>query len=31
MAEELKEIANVEKMPKVEGKNMVMVLAPKQE
>ena len=31
MAEELKESANVEKMPKVEGKNMVMVLAPKQE
>ncbi len=31
MADDLKEIANVEKMPKVEGKNMVMVLAPKQE
>ncbi|NPV42983.1 MAG: translation initiation factor IF-3 [Firmicutes bacterium] len=31
MAEELKDIAIVEKKPKVEGKNMVMILSPKQE
>lgn len=31
MAQELKDIAIVEKKPKVEGKNMVMILSPKQE
>jgi translation initiation factor IF-3 len=31
MAEELRDIAIVEKKPKVEGKNMVMILSPKQE
>lgn len=31
MAEELRDIALVEKKPKVEGKNMVMILSPKQE
>lgn len=28
-AEELADIANVEKIPKVEGKNMIMILVPK--
>lgn len=31
MAEELKDVAEVEKKPSVEGKNMIMVLAPKQD
>jgi translation initiation factor IF-3 len=31
MAAELKEIANVERDPKLEGKNMIMILAAKQQ
>ncbi len=31
MAEELKDLCNVERQPKLEGKNMVMILAPKQD
>lgn len=31
MAEELKEIATVERQPKLEGKNMIMILSPKQQ
>ncbi|WP_082789137.1 translation initiation factor IF-3 [Desulfolucanica intricata] len=31
MASQLKDIANVERHPKLEGKNMIMILAPKQE
>ena len=31
MAAELKEIANVEREPKLEGKNMIMILAAKQQ
>ena len=31
LAEQLKDIANVEKPPKVEGKNMIMILVPKAE
>ncbi len=29
LAEELKDMANVERHPKLEGKNMIMILAPK--
>ena len=29
MAEQLKEIAIVERVPKIEGKNMIMIVAPK--
>ena len=29
MAEQLKEIAGVERVPKLEGKNMIMIVAPK--
>ncbi|ACV63211.1 translation initiation factor IF-3 [Desulfofarcimen acetoxidans DSM 771] len=31
MAEQVKDIATVERHPKLEGKNMIMILAPKQE
>lgn len=31
MAESAKELAIVERLPKVEGRNMVMILAPKQD
>lgn len=31
LAEHVKEISTVERQPKLEGKNMVMVLAPRQE
>ncbi len=31
LAQQLKDIANVEKYPKVEGRNMIMILAPKNE
>ena len=31
MAEQVKELATVERHPKLEGKNMIMILAPKQE
>jgi len=31
MAEDMKDIASVEKKPRVEGRNMVMILAPKVE
>jgi translation initiation factor IF-3 len=31
LAEEMKELANVERYPKLEGKNMIMILAPKLE
>ncbi|WP_134219351.1 MULTISPECIES: translation initiation factor IF-3 [Pelotomaculum] len=31
LAEDLKELSNVERVPKLEGKNMIMILAPKQE
>jgi translation initiation factor IF-3 len=31
LAEQLKEIASVEKPPKVEGKNMIMILVPTQD
>jgi translation initiation factor IF-3 len=30
IAEEAKEIANVEYLPKIEGRNMFMILAPKK-
>lgn len=29
MCDELKELANVERQPKLEGRNMIMILAPK--
>lgn len=31
LAEELKDIGNVERQPKLEGKNMIMIITPKQE
>ncbi|WP_243152999.1 translation initiation factor IF-3 [Sporotomaculum syntrophicum] len=31
MAEQVAELANVERQPKLEGKNMIMILAPKQQ
>ncbi|MGB9847349.1 MAG: hypothetical protein ACPLRH_07570, partial [Desulfotomaculales bacterium] len=31
LSEHVKEIATIERQPKLEGKNMVMVLAPRQE
>jgi translation initiation factor IF-3 len=31
LADDLKEISNIERVPKLEGKNMIMILAPKQE
>lgn len=31
VAEETKDIATVERLPKVEGRNMIMILAPKQD
>lgn len=31
LAEEIKEFATVERQPKLEGKNMIMILAPKQD
>jgi len=31
MAEITKDVANVERLPKVEGRNMIMILAPKQD
>lgn len=31
LAEDLKELSNIERVPKLEGKNMIMILAPKQE
>jgi len=31
MAEQVTELANVERQPKLEGKNMIMILAPKQQ
>lgn len=31
MAEQVKDIAVVERVPKLEGRNMIMILAPKQE
>jgi len=31
LAEDLAELSNVERVPKLEGKNMIMILAPKQE
>ncbi|MFZ5642353.1 MAG: translation initiation factor IF-3 [Bacillota bacterium] len=31
MAEELKDLCNVERQPKLEGKNMIMILSPKQD
>lgn len=31
LAEDLKDICNVERHPKLEGKNMIMILAPKNE
>ena len=31
MAEQVKELSTVERHPKLEGKNMIMILAPKQE
>jgi translation initiation factor IF-3 len=31
LAKQLEEVANVEKPPKVEGKNMIMILVPKAE
>jgi translation initiation factor IF-3 len=31
LAEELKEFSNVERQPKLEGKNMIMILSPKQD
>ena len=31
MAKELADIANVERDPKLEGKNMIMILNPKQQ
>jgi len=31
LAEEVKELSAVERQPKLEGKNMIMILAPKQE
>lgn len=31
LAEELKELSNVERQPKLEGKNMIMILSPKQD
>lgn len=31
LAEDLKEICNVERQPKLEGKNMIMILTPKQD
>jgi len=30
-AEELKDLCNVERQPKLEGKNMIMILSPKQD
>jgi translation initiation factor IF-3 len=30
VAEEAKELANVEYLPKIEGRNMFMILAPKK-
>ncbi|MCL6612452.1 MAG: translation initiation factor IF-3 [Peptococcaceae bacterium] len=31
MAEELKDLGNVERQPKLEGKNMIMIISPKQD
>ncbi|MFZ5649021.1 MAG: translation initiation factor IF-3 [Bacillota bacterium] len=31
LAEELKDLCNVERQPKLEGKNMIMILSPKQD
>ncbi|MHB8917956.1 MAG: translation initiation factor IF-3 [Desulfocucumaceae bacterium] len=31
MAEELKDLGNVEKQPKLEGKNMIMIISPKHD
>jgi len=31
LAEDLKDICNVERQPKLEGKNMIMILTPKQD
>ena len=31
MAEELKDLCNIERQPKLEGKNMIMILSPKQD
>lgn len=31
LAEDLKELSNIERVPKLEGKNMIMILAPKQD
>ncbi|WP_245561165.1 translation initiation factor IF-3 [Desulfoscipio gibsoniae] len=31
MAEQVTDLANVERQPKLEGKNMIMILAPKQQ
>jgi translation initiation factor IF-3 len=31
LAEDLKELSSIERVPKLEGKNMIMILAPKQE
>ena len=31
LAEDLTELGNIERLPKLEGKNMIMILAPKQE
>ena len=31
LAEELKDVGNVERQPKLEGKNMIMIITPKQD
>lgn len=31
VASEMQDIANIERQPKIEGRNMIMILAPKQE
>jgi translation initiation factor IF-3 len=31
LAEDLTELCSIERLPKLEGKNMIMILAPKQE
>ncbi len=31
LAEQLKDVSNVERPPKVEGRNMIMILTPKQQ
>lgn len=31
LAEDVKDISTIERQPKLEGKNMIMILAPKQD